>query len=114
MAEHKYADVLRAIADGKPVEVRTKKHDPWGNPQHVWGDWKSMDTSGNFSIFCENETIEHRVKPKEMVKKWRWVRRYRGGDFFVTDTYHTESERANLGLDYAEKIDATMIEVGAD
>jgi hypothetical protein len=113
MAEHKYADVLRAIADGKPVEVRMRTRDAWGNSQDVWGDWQPMDTSSNFSIFGGSEIIEHRVKPKELVKKWRWVCRYRDGDLFVTDEHYTESQ-AKLGFVCVEKIDATMIEVEAD
>jgi hypothetical protein len=117
MVEHKYADVLRAIADGKPVEVRTLIHDPWQSPPHFWSDWQLMDVSGNFSIFGGSETVEHRVKPKEMVKKWRWVVHDNFGLICLTGHYYKSAEdyeKEHPLYKALQKIDASMIEVEAD
>lgn len=101
---HPYADVLRAIADGIPVQARWSNH-----------DWFDFDiTRHTFHTFG----LEWRIKPKPKVKKWRWV---------VTDYRNTRalSVSVNYYKDLADfntknmhgvtvavqQIDSTMIEV---
>lgn len=64
MAEHKLAHILRAIADGKTVQIRTRS---------TGGFWADLDTQDAFSIFVTNPNMEYRIKPKPIVKKWKWL-----------------------------------------
>lgn len=55
---HKHADVLRAIAEGIPVQA----HYP-SSPEKGWQD---IDTNLSFSIFLSGD-VEYRIKPEEAV-----------------------------------------------
>ena len=61
--KHPLAEILYAIADGKEVQQRILS---CGNRE-----WKKLDYHSAFSLGLPN--VEYRIKPKEKVKKWRWV-----------------------------------------
>ena len=107
MAEHKYAEVLRAIADGKPVEFMYEDGGYW----HLY-----VPECASFHL---RDDIQWRVKPKEKVKKWRWVIE-RDGAFLVTDKhYHDWAEFHSASPIHEswkvlQKVDHSMIEVDAE
>lgn len=111
--EHPLAEILRAIADGKPVEFRIKQH----NVNYREKSWEPFNPS--FPEICFwLRGHEYRVKPKEPVKKWRWVVQYMlHKDFCVTDGHYASGEEykekypMGVELKFIQKIDETMIEV---
>ena len=66
------AHILRAIADGKVVQVRTitRYPNPRGEEQ---GNWTDLKTDEAFSLFPGCSGHEYRIKPKPTVKKWKWL-----------------------------------------
>lgn len=65
MAEHKWADVLRAIADGKEVQWRSV---------HMMGHWNELSV-GYYSPIT-NPHLEWRIKPEPKPDVVRWVNSY--------------------------------------
>lgn len=55
---HKHADILRAIAEGIPVQAYYHS-----SPEKGWQD---IDTNMPFSIFLSGD-VEYRIKPEEVV-----------------------------------------------
>ena len=106
--KHPCYDVLIAIAEGKPVQYFL--HD----------EWIDFDPNNSF-IISPRLKNEWRVKPKEKVKKYRWViRDYRNKvTLKVTDQYYAsiaECNAQNMHSVWAavEPIESTMIEVEVD
>jgi hypothetical protein len=58
---HKWADVIIAMAEGKPVQRREVK-------TTTWYDYNAFD---HYSPLEGDETIEWQIKPKEPVKKYK-------------------------------------------
>ena len=107
--EHPLAEILRAIADGKPLEFRSK-----GDP-----DWKPYSHHPETDVHIWGNNYEYRVKPKEPVKTWRWVAinpRYKNS-YLVTDGYYSSLEEYNerhpsgVQLKFIQKVVETEIEV---
>lgn len=106
--EHRHAEFLRAMADGKPLEFRL----------HGATDWKPYFISET-DVRIWGNNYEYRVKPKEPVKKWRWVAidpRYKNS-YLVTDGYYSSLEEYNerhpsgVQLKFIQKVVETEIEV---
>jgi len=114
MTEHKLAHILRAIADGKIVQIKTDAFSPLYNSM-VFGEWRDVDTQNAFSIFVTNPNIEYRIKPKPLVKKWIWVVKEKAtGKLVVTGLhYSSEEEYNNLRTQFValQRVESTMIEV---
>ena len=107
MAEHKYAEVLRAIADGKPVQCK-----------RVESEWWDFDPLKH--AFYMSTCLAWRVKPKGKVKKWRWVAKYAGSDaYMIVTASHYKDEVEFHKFEYhknyvfVEPVQSTMIEVDA-
>jgi hypothetical protein len=105
MPEHKYAEVLRAIADGKPVQCKRDDSE--------WLDFDPFEHS-----FYMSPYLAWRVKPKEKVMKWRWVAKHVGSNtaILVTDSHYkdeAEFHRTECHKDYVfvAPVSCTMIEV---
>lgn len=116
MTEHKLAHILRAIADGKVVQVRAVTRYPYPRGDEV-GFWCDLDTSTAFSLFPDCRSIEYRIKPKPLVKKWRWVfKSVYAGIGISTEHYRSEEEFNSGHPNYkaVQRIDSTMIEVEED
>ncbi len=109
MAEHKYAEVLRAIADGKPVEFMYEGYDG------VW--YLYSPESDSFHL---RDDIQWRVKPKEKVKKWRWAPQRPSGQLSLTALHYADAVEfykfcdTHQEFDLVEKVSSTMIEVDAE
>ena len=92
--KHPLAEILYAIADGKEVQHKCGK------------SWHNLNCA-NFYISLNKE---YRIKPKEKVKKWKWVFEVNGG-LGVTEEHYTEEEFNNSANAYfaklIQKIDAT-------
>lgn len=56
MTEHKHAEVLRAIADGKPVQVRVMGNTPDNDM------WVDIQTRPSLCLYHEQA---YRIKPEE-------------------------------------------------
>ena len=109
--EHPLAHILRAIADGVPVQYR--------NCGIIRPEWHDLQTYDLFWLTPHREGIEYRIKPKPKVKKWRWVVGYCNGSktMIVTGEHFATAEEFNSkhrGLVAVQKVDSTMIEVDAD
>lgn len=106
---HKCAEILRAIADGKPVQFRLTNT--------ARKKWEDLDTSTSFSIF-QGLAVEYRIKPKPLIKKWRWVITAQNGELFITEDHYSDSSDLEskfcFGYKVTQKIDSTMIEVEQD
>lgn len=107
MTEHKLAHILRAIADGVPVQGE------WVSD----GDWWDFDPSKH--AFITSSNISWRIKPKSKVKKWRWAvaRKSDPSVIVITAEYfrsEDEFHRSNTYYSAVQKIDSTMIEVEED
>lgn len=107
MTEHKYAEILRAIADGKTVQFKSS---------HL--DWTDLNVKCNFSLFFGAQGLEYRVKPKPKVKKWRWILSdTRNLNYLIVSGKHFKDrnevviETMNGVFEPFEKIESTMIEV---
>ena len=107
--EHKYAEVLRAIADGKPVQGK------WISEI----DWWDFEPSRH-SFHLGEDRLQWRVKPKPKVKKWRWVVCHTNNtsqEFCVTDRHYADEQEfhqqspMHIGWEFLQKVEATMIEV---
>lgn len=98
--KHPLAEILYAIADGKEVQQRTLSYGT--------SEWKKLDYHSAFSLGIPN--VEYRIKPKEKVKKWKWVFEVHG-ELGVTEEHYTEEEFNNSANAYfaklIQKIDAT-------
>jgi hypothetical protein len=107
MSEHKYAEVLRAIAEGKPV-------------QYKWdfdSDWCDFDPI-NHKFHMGGGRLTWRVKPKEKVRKWRWVAKNVKADVdLVVTASHYKDEAEFYKTEYYKNyilvapVSSTMIEV---
>lgn len=77
MTEHKHAEILRAIADGKEVE--------W-----YGGDWYPIGDSDANPINCPD--VEWRIKPEKQVL-WYRVAKMRNyeGKYYIVTAYYEES-----------------------
>lgn len=117
MTEHKLAHILRAIADGKAVQSKLKAYHP-SDDRVVDLGWKDLDVSEAFSLFPTNPGMEYRIKPKPLVKKWRWVFiNPFDNKMGVTATHfqsQKEFETTYGGLRLVQPVDSTMIEVEED
>lgn len=117
MTEHKLAHILRAIADGKAVQARAVTRYLYPRGDEV-GDWCDLDTSGTFSLFADFRSIEYRIKPEPLVKKWIWVVKEEStGKLSLTRShYRSEGELDFIKGPYVavQRIDSTMIEVEED
>lgn len=82
---HKWAEVIRAWADGKPIQRRLIG-------AHFWED---VDENPYF----DNTTIEWRVKP-ERVDTYHLVEYMGEGD---VEMYSSENLKANLRLTFEDK-----------
>ena len=82
MTEHKHAEILRAIADGKDVqcmyvnEINAEWHGNWlwdmlGDPRCIW-----------------------RIKPTEPVKRWLWVYKFSDFDWELVNELLSDDEAA--------------------
>ena len=100
LTPHKYADVLRAIADGHTVQ----SYSIFGS-----GRWQDVRASDVFSL------TEWRIKPKPKVKKWQWVyKNIVNNKMNVSVMFYASEEdfkQANPSNEAIQKIDSTMIEV---
>ena len=96
--EHPLAHILRAIADGVPVEFR-----------HYNSDWVTYDPKEHLLVINPiPDAMQWRIKPKSKVKKWRWIfQDY--GDLKVSLGFYTEEEIQIFKP--VQKIDSTEIEV---
>ena len=117
MTEHKLAHILRAIADGKAVQSKLKAYQP-SDGRVVDLGWKDLDVSEAFSLFPTNPGREYRIKPKPLVKKWRWVVKEKStGKLVLTSLHYSSEEEYNLhanGYVAVQPINSTMIEVEED
>lgn len=103
---HKYAEILRAIADGIPVQAY--------HPLSPEKGWQDIDTNLSFSVFLSGG-VEYRIKPKPLIKKWRWVYQKDDGYLGLTASYYADqSEWVGPGGLFVQKIESTMIEVEQD
>lgn len=106
---HKCAEILRAIADGKPVQFRLTNT--------VCKEWEDLDTNASFSIF-QGLAVEYRIKPKPLIKKWRWVVVEPSKTLSITNSHYSDpkdwEQKFGLGYKLLQKIDSTMIEVEQD
>lgn len=107
--KHKHAKILRAIADGKPVQGR------FINSSNT--DWRDLDPNISFSIFI-GDNVEYRIKPKPKVKKWRLVIVQPDGILSITKSHYSDyrdwESKFGSGYELLQKIDSTMIEVEKD
>ncbi len=116
MTEHKLAHILRAIADGKAVQVRAVTRYPCPRGDEV-GEWCHLDTSTAFSLFPDCRSVEYRIKPKTLVKKWRWVYKIPHGRMVISSGHYRSKEEFNSGFpNYkaVQPLNSTMIEVEED
>lgn len=74
MNEHKYADILRAIADGKQIQGA---NGDWDEPEHfTWNDVTHEDVLEAISLGEKYEPLVYRVKPEKVYP----VTSYTGGE----------------------------------
>ena len=99
---HVHADILRAIAEGIPVQAYYHNSSENG--------WRDIDTNLPFSIFLSGN-VEYRIKPKPKVKKWRWVCEATDGGLNVSVNHYPGDADLIYSLKLIQKIDSTMIEV---
>ena len=99
---HKHADILRAIAEGIPVQAHYHS-----SPEKGWQD---IDTNLAFSIFLSGD-VEYRIKPKPKVKKWRWVYEAMDGGLKVSEIHYQGEKDWFYSMRLIQKIESTMIEV---
>lgn len=115
MTEHKLAHILRAIADGQTVQVRSSFYN--GN-ETVVGKWSDIYASSPFSLFPGCLSHEYRIKPKPKVKKYQWVVKSPDtGELMITGCHYAdEEEYSRLRTMYypVQRIESTMIEVEAN
>lgn len=102
---HKHAEMIKAWADGKTIQYFA----PDG------AEWVDLSSNGSIGWY---EKYEYRIKPKPVVKKWRWV--YvnllsgEANTLYVSLSYFSEKEAIYLnyfGQILIQKVDSTMIEV---
>lgn len=106
--KHPLHDILIAIAEGKPVQY------------FMNNTWIDLNPNNQFHINPQC-SASWRIKPKEKVKKYRWViNDYRNENTLkVTDHYYANLAEFNAqnmhGVWVAvEPIESTMIEVEVD
>lgn len=102
MTEHRLANILRAIADGKAVQGKWDGDDDW------WDYEPDVDS------FYVRDGLSWRIKPKPKVKKWRWIYKDKDGKLNVGNMYYKNSDDFNkcyTSLVAVEPVQSTMIEV---
>ena len=99
---HVHADCIKAWADGATIEFFNS----------ALGEWRIAPSPRWVAH------TKYRVKPKEKVKKWKYVIRYdRTNRLEVSGNYYSSGDEANDKLYYytaVEKIEATMKEFDSD
>ena len=85
---HKYAEAIKAWADGKPIQVRLK-YSAW---------WIDEEFDGGVPLFNDSDR-EWRVKP-EPVETYHFVKYMGDGD---VEMYSSENLKANLRLTFEDK-----------
>lgn len=103
LTPHPQADILRAIADGVPVQFQRKGNLLW------------EDLAPNFFFLGRWEDTNWRIKPKPKVKVWRWmfVSNDGTGTVRVTRDHYTEERVvvACKGCMVLNQIESTMKEI---
>lgn len=80
--QHKFADILRAIADGKKVQ--------WSNlslSKIEWYDYSVTDESATFYLMTAASHLKWRIKPEKIVQ---WFNIYSVNDSFDAYGYSTK------------------------
>lgn len=97
--KHKWAEAIKAWADGKPIQCRVET-------QKEWIDWdtdrlRNLKTSALFYPFDvpRFDQFEWRVKP-EPVETYHFVEYMGEGD---VEMYSSENLKANLRLTFEDK-----------
>lgn len=113
--EHPLAEILRAFADGKQIEVRRKR---LSQHEKIY-PWTLYCMESINAINLNPATMEYRIKPKELVKKFRWV--YIDSlypkKFFVTDHHYASDDEYkkkypwNANVTFIQPVNQTCIEV---
>lgn len=98
--KHPLHYILIAIAEGKPVQFL------------VDSEWIDLDPTLTLEIYPDDNG-KWRIKPKEKVKKWRWVMQAVHDDSLsVTGKHYPEPGWVeNPSYVPVQKVDSTMIEV---
>lgn len=92
--KHIHCDMIVAWAHGAKIQYFDPSWDEWvDDPKPDWFDM-----------------TQYRVKPKDIVKKWRWVYRDKNQKYNITDSYFSDKEAIAVDF-FVQKIDETMIEV---
>lgn len=119
MTEHKLARILRAIADGKIVQSKLVSRNVFsGDPIDL--GWKDLDVSQAFSLFPTNPNVEYRIKPKPVVKKWKWLidLNPKGNQhLYITPTHFSSKEKILEITPFykvLQRMDETLIEEEED
>lgn len=106
--KHPLHDILIAIAEGKPVQY------------FVDDTWIDLNPNDPFHINPQC-SISWRIKPKEKVKKYRWVLQgiqdkhiLRVSDKYYANTAEFNAMNMNMMWIAVEPIECTMIEVEVD
>lgn len=93
---HKHADLIHAWAEGAEIQVLFDSG---------WQDRKEPTWS---------TTCDYRIKPKEKVKKWKWVYKHPNGQLFVSEGFYKNAEvflQYNPSCMAVESVKSTEIEV---
>jgi hypothetical protein len=80
--EHKHAAILRAIADGKEIQLRHGNSGAWTNC-----------VESTFFYYADTVSIQFRVKPDRICG---WINVYPAG---ATSDIHDTKEHADMGAD---------------
>ncbi len=103
-APHKHAALIKAWADGAQIEQCYRGC----GGEACWEDFRGVwDVDGIY-----------RVKPKPLIKKWKWVVKDGYGDLYVTRATYRDADdfgrRTGRGGVVIQKVDSTMSEVEDD
>lgn len=63
--KHKHAELIKAWADGAEIEYRYRTTSTLSG----WSDWEDKYNDG----WCEDDSHEYRIKPKQSVVRWKWA-----------------------------------------
>lgn len=96
--KHKHYEQIVEWANGKEIEYFDA------------GVWRTTNDP-----VWDHDT-QYRVKPKPLVKKWRWVLENKKAKTLTVSNYHYSEDDNHVNDDYTkiQKIDSTMIEVQED
>lgn len=101
--KHPQAHILRAIADGVPVQLRYNGET----------SWVTFDPDRH--AFHTQNGVEWRIKPKPKVKKYKVVMFHKGdNELKVSNGYYkdqSEFEARVSSYTFVQLVEATMIEV---